>query len=108
MTLGAEGVVILLHGLFCDACFLTLDSASPGGVHSLKRQQSDAAALAAKSEFVGSISQCFEKHLQVYVDLEEKTLMGHVDDLIKAETWLAEENVLTSSTQARRDGQFLE
>jgi len=63
----------------------------------------ETASMAARSEFVGSISSCFEKHLQCYVDMEEKTLMGHVEELIKAETWTAEEGhdvtVLTSSTQ---------
>mmetsp|Transcript_6744 Transcript_6744/g.18881 ORF Transcript_6744/g.18881 Transcript_6744/m.18881 type:complete len:738 (-) Transcript_6744:326-2539(-) len=71
-------------------------------LRSPERSQSEAASVAARSEFVGSISQCFEKHMQCYVDLEEKTLMGHVEDLIKAETWEADEdakNVLASSPQ---------
>jgi len=63
----------------------------------------ETANIAARSEFVGSISSCFEKHLQCYVDMEERTLMAHVDELIKTETWTADEGhdvtVLTSSTQ---------
>ena len=62
------------------------------------------ADIAARSDYVGLVSSCFEKHLQCYVDLEEKTLMGHVDDLVQAETWTGEEGhetnkVLSSSIQ---------
>uniref|UniRef100_A0A061RIS0 Vacuolar protein sorting-associated protein 53 n=2 Tax=Tetraselmis sp. GSL018 TaxID=582737 RepID=A0A061RIS0_9CHLO len=81
----------------------TEDSVGDGDSPGRKPERRGATASAAsRSEFVGSISQCFEKHLTCYVDLEEKTLMGHVDDLIAAETWQVEEGheqVLSSSTQ---------
>eukprot|EP01018_Ginkgo_biloba_P020278 Gb_31031 [translate_table: standard] len=53
--------------------------------------------------FRGIISSCFEAHLTVYVELEEKTLMENLEKLVQEETWEAEEgsqtNILSSSTQ---------
>ncbi|OAY81558.1 Vacuolar protein sorting-associated protein 53 A [Ananas comosus] len=53
--------------------------------------------------FRGIISSCFEAHLAVYVELEEKTLMEHLDKLVQEETWETEEgsqtNILSSSMQ---------
>uniref|UniRef100_A0A7C9ER58 Uncharacterized protein n=1 Tax=Opuntia streptacantha TaxID=393608 RepID=A0A7C9ER58_OPUST len=53
--------------------------------------------------FRGIISSCFEPHLTVYVELEEKTLMEHLEKLVQEETWDAEEgsqtNILSSSMQ---------
>lgn len=53
--------------------------------------------------FRGIISSCFEPHLIIYVELEEKTLMENLEKLVQEETWEAEEgsqtNILSSSTQ---------
>lgn len=53
--------------------------------------------------FRGIISSCFEPHLTVYVELEEKTLMEHLEKLVQEETWDTEEgsqtNILSSSMQ---------
>ncbi|GAB2282377.1 HIT domain protein [Dionaea muscipula] len=53
--------------------------------------------------FHGIISSCFEPHLTVYVELEEKTLMESVEKLVQEETWDTEEgsqtNILSSSMQ---------
>ena len=35
--------------------------------------------------FRGIISSCFEAHLAVYVELEEKTLMEHLEKLVQVE-----------------------
>lgn len=45
-------------------------------------QHNDFPSLAVQSKFRGSISSCFEPHLHVYVDLEERTLMETLDKLI--------------------------
>nr|GEX60488.1 protein FAR1-related sequence 5-like [Tanacetum cinerariifolium] len=37
--------------------------------------------------FCGIISSCFEPHLMVYVEFEEKTLMDNLEKLINEETW---------------------
>ncbi|KAL6980561.1 HIT domain protein [Sarracenia purpurea var. burkii] len=54
--------------------------------------------------FRGMISSCFEPHLSVYVELEEKTLMENLEKLVQEETWDIEEgsqtNILSSSMQA--------
>ncbi|GJP39555.1 hypothetical protein CLOM_g23913 [Closterium sp. NIES-68] len=54
-------------------------------------------------EFHGAISACFEPHLGVYVDLEERTLADTLDKLMQEETWEAEEgsqtNILRSSSE---------
>ncbi|XP_074312416.1 vacuolar protein sorting-associated protein 53 A [Silene latifolia] len=53
--------------------------------------------------FRGIISSCFEPHLNIYVELEEKTLMEHLEKLVQEETWAIEEgsqtNILSSSMQ---------
>lgn len=53
--------------------------------------------------FRGIISSCFEPYLTVYVELEEKTLMEHLEKLVQEETWEIEEggqtNILSSSMQ---------
>ncbi|PIN07297.1 Late Golgi protein sorting complex, subunit Vps53 [Handroanthus impetiginosus] len=53
--------------------------------------------------FRGIISSCFEPYLMVYVELEEKTLMEHLEKLVQEETWDIEEgsqtNILSSSMQ---------
>jgi hypothetical protein len=59
--------------------------------------------MAKANTFSGSISSCFEAHLKCYVELEEKSLMETVDQLVNEEQWEAdggeESNVLASSTQ---------
>ncbi|KAI8031448.1 Vacuolar protein sorting-associated protein 53 A [Camellia lanceoleosa] len=51
----------------------------------------------------GIISSCFEPHLMVYVELEERTLMENLEKLVQEETWDIEEgnqtNILSSSMQ---------
>nr|GEZ24817.1 vacuolar protein sorting-associated protein 53 A [Tanacetum cinerariifolium] len=37
--------------------------------------------------FRGIISSCFEPHLMVYMEFEEKTLMDNLEKLIQEETW---------------------
>lgn len=80
---------------------------------------------ALQFNFRGIISSCFEVHLTVYVELEEKTLMEHLEKLVQVilhfqnvikileyisynaiyqeETWETEEgsqtNILSSSMQ---------
>ncbi|XP_042483516.1 vacuolar protein sorting-associated protein 53 A [Macadamia integrifolia] len=52
--------------------------------------------------FRGIISSCFEPHLTVYVELEEKTLMESLEKLVQEESWDIEEgqtNILSSSMQ---------
>ncbi|KAK1303412.1 hypothetical protein QJS10_CPB11g01382 [Acorus calamus] len=53
--------------------------------------------------FHGIISSCFEPHLTVYVELEEKSLMENLEKLVQEETWDPEEgsqtNILSSSMQ---------
>ncbi|XAR48300.1 hypothetical protein NMG60_11031066 [Bertholletia excelsa] len=53
--------------------------------------------------FQGIISSCFEPHLTVYVELEEKTLMENLEKLVQEETWDIEEgsqtSILSSSMQ---------
>ena len=44
----------------------------------------NAAQAAARTNFRGSISACFEPHLKAYVDLEEKSLLEKVDQLVRA------------------------
>ncbi|XP_028099859.1 vacuolar protein sorting-associated protein 53 A-like [Camellia sinensis] len=53
--------------------------------------------------FHGIVSSCFEPHLTVYVELEERTLMENLEKLVQEETWDIEEgnqtNILPSSMQ---------
>lgn len=63
----------------------------------------DTSVPGAGFNFRGIISSCFEPHLTVYIELEEKTLMESLEKLVQEETWDIEEgsqnNVLTSSMQ---------
>ncbi|KAK4787590.1 hypothetical protein SAY86_011423 [Trapa natans] len=63
----------------------------------------DLSVPGAGFNFRGIVSSCFEPHLTVYIELEEKTLMEHLEKLIQEETWNIEEgsqnNVLSSSMQ---------
>ncbi|KAK8966481.1 hypothetical protein KSP40_PGU008820 [Platanthera guangdongensis] len=72
-----------------------------GGMESDKYKESSVPG--AGFNFHGIISSCFEPHLAVYVELEEKTLMEHLEKLVQEETWETEEgsqtNILSSSMQ---------
>ncbi|XP_058071622.1 vacuolar protein sorting-associated protein 53 A [Magnolia sinica] len=73
------------------------------GTESEKDNQKDLSVPGAGFNFRGIISSCFESHLTVYVELEEKTLMESLDKLLQEETWDPEEgsqnNILSSSMQ---------
>ncbi|CAN6465515.1 unnamed protein product [Victoria cruziana] len=73
------------------------------GNDSENENSGDLSVTAAGFNFHGIISSCFEPHLTVYVELEEKTLMENLEKLIQDETWETEEgsqtNVLSSSMQ---------
>lgn len=68
-----------------------------------KDRHKDLAAAGAGFNFHGIISSCFEPHLTVYVELEEKTLMENLEKLVQEETWDIEDggqtNILSSSMQ---------
>ncbi|XP_020587390.1 vacuolar protein sorting-associated protein 53 A [Phalaenopsis equestris] len=74
-----------------------------GGGMELKDKNKDSFVPGAGFNFHGIISSCFEPHLAVYVELEEKTLMEHLEKLVQEETWETEEgsqtNILSSSMQ---------
>ncbi|KAL6565339.1 HIT domain protein [Orobanche gracilis] len=63
----------------------------------------DSSVPSAGFNFRGIISSCFEPYLAVYVELEEKTLMEHLEKLVQEETWEIEEGsqtvILSSSMQ---------
>ncbi|KAM4071352.1 hypothetical protein ACB094_11G056000 [Castanea mollissima] len=63
----------------------------------------DLSVPGAGFNFRGIISSCFEPHLIICVELEEKTLMENLEKLVQEETWDIEEgsqnNVLSSSMQ---------
>ncbi|KAJ0938126.1 putative vacuolar protein sorting-associated protein [Helianthus annuus] len=63
----------------------------------------DLAVPGAGFNFRGIISSCFEPHLMVYVDLEERTLMEHLEKLLQDEAWGMDDgsqtNILSSSMQ---------
>ncbi|XP_073016173.1 vacuolar protein sorting-associated protein 53 A-like [Primulina eburnea] len=65
--------------------------------------QKDLSIPGAGFNFQGIISSCFEPYLTLYVELEEKTLMEHLEKLVREETWETEEgnqnNILSSSMQ---------
>lgn len=65
--------------------------------------RNDLSVPGAGFNFRGIISSCFEPHLSVYVELEEKTLMENLEKLVQEETWEIEEgsqtNLLSSSMQ---------
>ncbi|KAJ7946495.1 vacuolar protein sorting-associated protein 53 A [Quillaja saponaria] len=68
-----------------------------------KDRNKDLSVPGAGFNFRGIISSCFEPHLTVYIELEEKTLMENLEKLVQEETWDIEEgsqnNVLSSSMQ---------
>ncbi|KAJ4800777.1 Membrane trafficking VPS53 family protein [Rhynchospora pubera] len=79
-------------------------SSDPGAKDKMeKEKQKDLAVPGAGFNFRGIISSCFEAHMTVYVELEEKTLMENLEKLIQEETWETEEgsqtNILSSSMQ---------
>ncbi|KVH90310.1 Vps53-like, N-terminal [Cynara cardunculus var. scolymus] len=63
----------------------------------------DLAVPGAGFNFRGIISSCFEPHLMVYVEFEEKTLMDNLEKLVQEETWdmddASQTNILSSSMQ---------
>lgn len=78
-------------------------AAHQGSENEEKDGSKDLSVPGAGFNFRGIISSCFEPHLTVYVELEEKTLMENLEKLVQDETWDAEEgsqnNVLSSSMQ---------
>nr|GEY00542.1 membrane trafficking VPS53 family protein [Tanacetum cinerariifolium] len=58
----------------------------------------DIAVPEAGFNFRGIISSCFEPHLMVYVEFEEKTPMDNLEKLIQEETWepLVRANLMTT------------
>ncbi|KAK7331211.1 hypothetical protein VNO77_25429 [Canavalia gladiata] len=78
-------------------------AAHQGGDGEEKDGSKDLAVPGAGFNFRGIISSCFEPHLTVYVELEEKTLMESLEKLVQEETWDTEEgsqsSVLSSSMQ---------
>nr|VDD00933.1 unnamed protein product [Brassica oleracea] len=71
----------------------------------------DLSVPGAGFNFRGIISSCFEPHLTPYIELEEKTLMEHLEKVVQEETWDIEygsqNNVLHSSTQMLLDTQAM-
>ncbi|WZZ47434.1 hypothetical protein YC2023_043693 [Brassica napus] len=47
----------------------------------------DLSVPGAGFNFRGIISSCFEPHLTPYIELEEKTLMEHLEKVVQEETW---------------------
>ncbi|KAK3017568.1 hypothetical protein RJ639_006635 [Escallonia herrerae] len=78
-------------------------AANQGSGDDEKDGHKDLSVPGAGFNFRGIISSCFEPHLTVYVELEEKTLMEHMEKLVQEESWDIEEgnqtNILTSSMQ---------
>ncbi|KAG4948929.1 hypothetical protein JHK84_042384 [Glycine max] len=78
-------------------------AAHQGGDSEEKDGSKDLAVPGAGFNFRGIVSSCFEPHLTVYVELEEKTLMESLEKLVQEETWDIEDgsqsNVLSSSMQ---------
>ncbi|EOY24115.1 Membrane trafficking VPS53 family protein isoform 8 [Theobroma cacao] len=78
-------------------------AAHQGSENEEKVGNKDLSAPGAGFNFHGIISSCFEPHLIVYIELEEKTLMENLEKLVQEETWDVEEgsqnNVLSSSMQ---------
>ncbi|KAE8720233.1 Vacuolar protein sorting-associated protein 53 A [Hibiscus syriacus] len=78
-------------------------AAHQGSENEEKDGNKDLSAPGAGFNFHGIISSCFEPHLTVYIELEEKTLMENLEKLVQEETWDVEEgsqnNVLSSSMQ---------
>ncbi|KAJ9693443.1 hypothetical protein PVL29_012286 [Vitis rotundifolia] len=78
-------------------------AANQGSGTEEKDGNKDLSVPGAGFNFRGIISSCFEPHLTVYVELEEKTLMENLEKLVQEETWDIEDgsqtNVLSSSVQ---------
>ncbi|KAJ6778997.1 VACUOLAR SORTING PROTEIN 53 [Salix koriyanagi] len=78
-------------------------AANQGSVPDEKDEIKDLSVPGAGFNFHGIISSCFEPHLIVYIELEQRTLMENLEKLVQEETWDIEEggqnNVLTSSMQ---------
>ncbi|KAJ1425360.1 Vps53-like, N-terminal [Sesbania bispinosa] len=78
-------------------------AAHQGNESEEKDGNKDLAVPGAGFNFRGIISSCFEPHLTIYVELEEKTLMESLEKLVQEETWDIEEgsqsSVLSSSMQ---------
>ncbi|XP_058723659.1 vacuolar protein sorting-associated protein 53 A [Vicia villosa] len=78
-------------------------NAHQGSESEEKNGTKDLAVPGAGFNFRGIVSSCFEPHLTVYVELEEKTLMDSLEKLVQEETWDIEEggqsSVLSSSMQ---------
>ncbi|GMI95610.1 ARABIDOPSIS THALIANA VPS53 HOMOLOG, HEAT-INTOLERANT 1 [Hibiscus trionum] len=78
-------------------------AAHQGSENEEKDGNKDLSAPGAGFNFHGIISSCFEPHLTIYIELEEKTLMENLEKLVQEETWDVEEgsqnNVLSSSMQ---------
>ncbi|KAL3838339.1 hypothetical protein ACJIZ3_022930 [Penstemon smallii] len=77
--------------------------AAHDGTENEEKDRKDLSVHGAGFNFHGIISSCFEPYLTVYVELEEKTLMEHLEKLVQEETWDIEEgtqtNILSSSMQ---------
>ncbi|KAG9144226.1 hypothetical protein Leryth_022084 [Lithospermum erythrorhizon] len=78
-------------------------SAHQGNENEEQDGSKDFSVPGAGFNFRGIVSSCFEPHLTVYVELEEKTLMESLEKLVQEETWDIEEgsqtNILSSSMQ---------
>lgn len=78
-------------------------AAHQGGGTEENDRNKDLSVPGAGFNFHGIISSCFEPHLTIYVDLEERTLMENLEKLVQEETWEIEEgsqtNILSSSMQ---------
>lgn len=76
-------------------------AAHDGSQHEEQYGQKDSSVPGAGFNFRGIISSCFEPHLSVYIELEEKTLMDSLEKEMLEETWEIEEgsqtNILSSS-----------
>ncbi|PHU28952.1 Vacuolar protein sorting-associated protein 53 A [Capsicum chinense] len=72
-----------------------------GSQHEELHGEKDSSVPGAGFNFRGIISSCFEPHLSVYIELEEKTLMDSLEKEMLEETWEIEEgsqtNILSSS-----------
>ena len=79
------------------------DALEASGQGRAARGMEGAADAAAKTDFRGLISSCFEPHMGGYVAAEERELCEAVARLVAGEKWHREENsdnsVLTSATQ---------
>ncbi|RCV28648.1 hypothetical protein SEVIR_5G425600v4 [Setaria viridis] len=68
-----------------------------------KDKQKDLSVPGAGFNFHGIISSCFEPYMNVYIELEEKSLVDQLEKLVQEERWEIEEgsqtNILSSSMQ---------